>query len=170
MAESVYMFFPVYTVGARFVFKGVEVPEHSLVVRETIGLASADTLMCETGYRPCCTDPENAWFRDFKYGIVSTRTSSGVYQTRDDGVVRMHYQGGNPDGIFFCQIRVSAGEVQTLYIGVYPNATDNSGSGANGDGKSVNPIRDPSHCSIKPVGWLSLTGIKLLQWVSQVNS
>ncbi len=119
-------------------FKGVEVPEHSLVVRETIGTANADTLTCESDYSPCCTDTENAWFRDFEPGgIVSTSTSSGVYQERDDGVVRLHYQGGNPDGIFFCQIRVSESEVQTLYIGVYPSVNDNNGAGVNGNGKSV---------------------------------
>ncbi len=131
-----------FPVGARFMFKGVEVPEHSLVVRETIGSANADTVMCESDYSPCCTDPENAWFCDFEPGgIVSTSTSSGVYQTRDVGVVRMHYHGSNSDGIFFCQIRVSASVIQTLYVGVYPSADDNGqpggGVGANGDGKSV---------------------------------
>ncbi len=119
-------------------FKGVEIPEHSLVVRETVGEPNADTLMCESDYSVCCTDPENAWFRDFETGaIVSTSTSSGVYQTRDTGVVRMHYNGGNPDGIFFCQIRVSASLIQTLYVGVYPSVDDDNGVGVNGDGKSV---------------------------------
>ncbi len=119
-------------------FKGVEVPEHSLVVRETIGSANADALMCVTDYSPCCTDPENAWHRDFEPGgIISTSTSSGIYQTRDTGVVRMHYNDGNPDGIFFCQIRVSASVIQTLYVGVYPSVNDNNGAGVNGDGKSV---------------------------------
>ncbi len=126
-----------FPVGARFMFKGVEVPEHSLVVRETIGLPDADTLMCESDYRPCCNDTENAWYRDFIDGIVSTSTTSGAYQTRDDGVVRLHYNGGNPDGIFFCLIRVSAIEIQTLYVGVYPSVDDDNGSGVNGNGKSV---------------------------------
>ncbi len=82
-------------------------------------------------------DPENACFRDFEPdGIVSTSTSSGVYQTRAVGVVRMHYNGGNPDGIFFCRIRVSASVIQTLYVGVYPSVNDNNGIGVNGDGKS----------------------------------
>ncbi len=119
-------------------FNGVEVPEHSLVVRETIVLANADTLMCESDYRPCCTDTENAWFRDFEPGgIVQTHTSAGMYQTRDDGVVRLHYHGGNPDGIFFCQILVSTTALQTLYIGIYPRVNDNNGAGVNGDGKPV---------------------------------
>ncbi len=132
------MLYP-FPVGARFMFKGVEVPEHSLVVRETIGLANDDTLMCVTDYSPCCADPENAWFRDFETGaIVSTRTNAGVYQTRDTGVVRLHYNDGNPDGIFYCRIRVSATELQTLYVGVYPSVDDHpNGVGANGDGKSV---------------------------------
>ncbi len=38
------------TGAARFVFKGVEVPEHSLVVCETMGAANADTLMCESDW------------------------------------------------------------------------------------------------------------------------
>ncbi len=118
-------------------FKGVEVPEHSLVVRETIGTANADTLMCETDYTgPCCTDTENVWWFDFAQTIHTT-TTSGIYQVRDDGVVRLHYNGGNPDGIFFCRIRISASVIQTLYVGIYPSVNDGSGSGVNGDGKSV---------------------------------
>ncbi len=50
--------------------------------------------------------------------------------------MRLHYNGGNPEGIFFCRIRVSATELQILYVGVYPSVTDNNGAGANGDGKS----------------------------------
>ncbi len=122
-------------------FKGVEVPEHSLVVRETIGTANADTLMCESDYSPCCTNTENFWHRDIERNgsifPVSATTSNGWYQTRDTGVVRLHYNGGNPDGIFFCRIRVSATEVQTLYVGVYPSVNDNNGAGVNGNGESV---------------------------------
>ncbi len=137
------------TGAARFMFKGVEVPEHSLVVRETIGSANDDTLMCVTDYSPCCTVTENGWFDDFDTppgsGMprpVPTGTTTGWYQTRDTGVVTLHYNGGNSEGIFFCQIRVSAaaGDIglQTLYIGVYPSTTDNNlPSAVNGDGKSV---------------------------------
>ncbi len=129
---------PCSDAAARFMFKGVEVPEHSLVVRETVGSANNETLMCESDYSPCCTLTENAWHRDFEpNGIVFTSTSKGVYQTRDTGVVRLHYNGGNPDGIFFCVIRVSATELQTLYVGVYPSVDDKNGHGVNGDGKSV---------------------------------
>ncbi len=131
---------------ARFMFKGVEVPEHSLVVRETIGSASADTLMCESDYSPCCTDPENGWFFDFDSEgsphPVVTSSTTGWGQIRAAGVMRLHYNGGNSEGIFLCQIRVSAAAgdlgLQTLYIGVYPSTTDNNAVNAvNGDGKSV---------------------------------
>ncbi len=121
--------------AARFMFKGIEVPEHSLVVRETIGTANADTLMCESDDSSCCSNTYNAWFRDFNNGIVYTSTADGVYQTRGDGVVILHYRGRNPDGIFFCRIRASS-ETQTLYIGVYPSVNDSNGEGVNGDGKS----------------------------------
>ncbi len=123
-------------------FKDVEVPEHSLVVRETVGSANADTLMCESDYSTCCTNTENGWFFDFDNPAgdpfpVNTG-SGGWFQTRDIGVVRLHYNGGTAEGIFFCEIRVSATDILTLYIGVYPSEDDNSApSAVNGDGKSV---------------------------------
>ncbi len=149
-------------------FKGVEVPEHSLVVRDAIGSANADTLMCESTHSPCCDNEENGWFFDFDFDgsprAVNTG-GGGWFQTRASGVVRLHYNGGTAEGIFFCEIRVSATDLQTLYIGIYPLVDDMSGGVPNGVGKSgcVNPIRDPSHCSIQPVGWVGLTGSKLLQ-------
>ncbi len=123
-------------------FKGVEVLEHSQIVRETIGTADGDTLMCESDYSPCCTDTENGWFFDFDLDgsprTVETSQAFGIYQSRADGVVRLHYNGGNSEGIFFCRIRVSATELQTLYVGVYPSVDDNNAPDAvNGDGKSV---------------------------------
>ncbi len=140
----------VSTGAARFMFKGVEVPEHSLVVRETVGSANDDTLMCESDYSPCCTNTENGWFFDFDNPPGSgsgdpfpvNTGSGGWFQTRDTGVVRMHYNGGNSEGIFLCRIRVSAAAgdlgLQTLYIGVYPSEDDNNApSAVNGDGKSV---------------------------------
>ncbi len=136
--------FTVLSHTARFMFKGVEVPEHSLVVRETVGTDNADTLMCVTDYTgPCCTATENGWFLDFddppdsgSPRVVNTG-NGGFYQTRGGGVVRLHYNGGNIEGIFLCEIRVSATELQTLYVGVYPSVNDNNGAGVNGDGKSV---------------------------------
>ncbi len=131
------------TGAARFMFKGVEVPEHSLVVRETVGSANADTLMCESDYtQNCCTNMENGWFYDYDNPPgsgnprpVSTVSSSGWYQSRDTGVVRLHlhFSGTTSEGIFFCEIRVSATDIQTLYVGVYPLVDDGFG----GDGKSV---------------------------------
>ncbi len=122
-----------FPVGARLMFKGVDIPGHSLVVRETIGVTYADTLMCD--YSSCCTDPEDGWVFDFGTSVFAN--SGGFYQTRGDGVVRLHYNGGNADGIFRCQIRISTSVIQTLFVGVYPRMDDNSGAGVNGDGKSV---------------------------------
>ncbi len=130
-------------------FKGVEVPEHSLVVRETVGSADADTLMCESDYSPCCTDAENGWFLDFDiymspgtpFAVLTA--SSGWFQSRDDRVVRLRLDdsGATAEGIFFCKIRVSADAgdlgLQTLYIGVYPSVDDGGANAVNGNGKSV---------------------------------
>ncbi len=101
-------------------FKGVhvEVPEHSLVIRETIGADNADTLMCKSDYSPCCADPETGW--SFDVGASVFVSSGGQHQIRGDSAVRLHYNGGNPDGTFFCRIRVSATELQTLLLGYIP--------------------------------------------------
>ncbi len=131
------------TGAARFMFKGVEVPEHLLVVRDAIDTPDDDTLMCESTYSPCCTGPENGWFYDFDNPpgtpfAVSTSTNIGWYQSRaSTGVVRLHYNGGTAEGIFFCQIRVSATDLQTLYVGVYPSVDDMNGGVPNGVSKSV---------------------------------
>ncbi len=135
--------FPVLSHTARFMFKGVEVPEHSLVVRDEVGSVNDDTLMCESTHSGCCTNTENGWFFDFDNppgsGIPRpvTTGAGGWFQTRDDGVVRLHYNSGTAEGIFFCEIRVSATDIQTLYVGVYPSMDDMSGGVPNGDGKSV---------------------------------
>ncbi len=137
--EHVHLF-PVLSHTARFMFNGVEVPEHSLVVRETVGSADADTLMCETDYSPCCTDTENGWFFPFDNldgDPFPVPALAGWSQTRlDTGVVRLEYTVGTVEGIFYCQIRVSAAAgdlgLPTLYVGVYPSVTDGGG-----DGKSV---------------------------------
>ncbi len=65
--------------------------------------------------------------------IVQTGCCAGWFQTRGGGVVRLHYNGGSNEGIFLCVIRVSATELQTLYVGVYPTVDD----GIGGNGKSV---------------------------------
>ncbi len=119
-------------------FKGVEVPEHSLVVSGTVGTANADTLMCESDYSPCCTDTENVWWFDFDQTIhVTMAPGHGWIQTRDTGVVRLHYYGGTAEGIFFCRIRVSGSELQTLYVGIYPNVSDGIGVEPNDNGKNL---------------------------------
>ncbi len=134
------------TGAARFMFKGVEVPEHSLVVRDEVGVSTVPddvTLRCESDYSGCCTDTENGWFFDYDVNPPATgprpvNTGSGNWhQTRDGGVVRLHHTGsGTSEGIFLCVIRVSATELQTLYVGVYPSV-DDGGADASGDGKSV---------------------------------
>ncbi len=132
--------FPVLSHTARFMFKGVEVPEHSLVVRDELGSVNDGTLMCESTRSGCCTNTENGWFFDFDNPpgtpFPVNTGGGGWFQTRANGVVRLHYNGGTNEGIFFCEIRVSANELQTLYIGVYPTV-DDGGADAGGDGKSV---------------------------------
>ncbi len=119
--------------------KGVEVPEHSLVVRDEVGSVNDGTLMCESTHSGCCTLTENGWFFKDDNPDGSPRAvptgGTGWYQSRDTGVVRLHQHssGAKLEGIFICEIRVSATELQTLYVGIYPSVSDGTG----GDGKSV---------------------------------
>ena len=113
-------------------FKGVIVPEHSLVVRDAIGDSDNDTLMCVTDYTPCCnTDTVSGWYWDFQEELFPT-SNSGITMSRGDKVVRLH-RPGNPgdEGIFWCRIRVATNVFQELYVGVY-GSTD-----PDGDGESV---------------------------------
>ena len=80
----------IYLKTARLMFKGVEVPEHSLVVREAIGTDNANTLKCVSDYRPCCTNSDNLWRFDDGGGLgynVPTIAHGGFYQNRNTGVV-----------------------------------------------------------------------------------
>lgn len=102
----------------RLMFKGVEVPEHSLVVREAIGEANTDTLMCVTDYRPCCAnDTGSTWI----YGNTVSH-----YMSRGDGVVRLH-QTPDAAGIVACRIRITDGDSESAYqlllVGVYPHTS-----------------------------------------------
>ena len=121
-------------------FKGVNVPENSLVVREAIGDdsdgADNDTLMCVTDYTPCCTaENENGWYWDVINGRLPT--SSGNFRmSRGNQVVRLHQpSNATGEGIFWCRIRVAADTFQDLYVGVYGSTAVND---PQGNGESVN--------------------------------
>lgn len=107
------------TGAAKLMFKGTEVPQHSLVSREAIGVDNADSLMCVSDYRPCCNGSENRWIRDNGNGLGPMHVSRGK------GFVRLH---SSPEvfteGIFSCEIRVAADHIQTLYTGIYPSQAD----------------------------------------------
>ena len=125
-----------YPGAARLMFKGVNVPENSLVVRDAIGNLDDDTLMCVTDYTPCCsTDAESAWYWDFRNDPPIPTTSTGFRMSRGDQVVRVHRPGNAMgEGILWCRIRVTADTFQDLYVGMYGSTADND---PDGDGESV---------------------------------
>ncbi len=116
--------------AARLMFRGVAVPEHSLVVREAIGQSNTDTLMCVSDYRPCCSKPrENRWVHP-NGNTVRGRKNNLFRATRGSGVVRLHHsEGATGEGMFSCEIRVADDAIQTLYIGVYPSQPDEDTDG-----------------------------------------
>ena len=121
------------TGAARLVFKGVVVPENSLLVRETISGPDNDTLMCVTDYTPCCTaDTENGWYWEWKNELIPL-SNNPFTMSRGDLVVRLH-RSRTPvaEGIFWCRIRVATDTFQDLFVGIY-GSNDPDG----GDGESV---------------------------------
>ena len=112
-------------------FKDVNVPENSLVVREAIGNSNADTLMCVTDYTSCCTgDTENGWYWDNQENVQIPTSGNNIFMSQGDRVVRLH-QMNNPtsEGIFWCRIRVAADTFQELYVGVYGSTDPDGGDG-----------------------------------------
>ena len=110
------------------IFKGVEVPENSLVVREAIGDSDNDTLMCVTDYTPCCnTDIISGWYWDFQDEVIPT-SNNGITMSRGNQVVRLH-RPGNPgaEGIFRCRIQDTSSTFRELYVGVYGDELNNNG-------------------------------------------
>ena len=111
-------------------FKGMEVPENSLVVRDAIGGSDTDTLMWVTDYTECCnTDTVSAWFIDHRNDQPIPTSGANIIMSRGDQVVRLHLTGSsNAEGIFWCRIRVAANTFQNLYVGIY-GSTDPDGDG-----------------------------------------
>ena len=112
-------------------FKTVNVPENSLVVRDAIDQSNADTLMCVTDHASCCSNSnDGSWYFDFGTDQEVPITGN-LYMSRGNQVLRLHRLSTSTpgaEGIFWCRIRVGPGndDFQTLYVGVY-GSTDPNG-------------------------------------------
>ena len=125
--------------AARLMFRGVEVPENSLVVHDAIGNNTDgpdnNTLMCVTDYTPCCTgDNVSGWYWDFRNSPPIPMSGSSLTMSQGNQVVHLRRpRTPSHEGIFWCRIQVTANTFQDLYVGVY-GRNDSDGDG---DGESV---------------------------------
>ena len=109
---------------------------NSLVTLEDIG-ENDTALLCETNFTACCwrLETDSNWFVSGNWffpnetevpNVVVNETTDLIwdfYRDRDQSVVRMNRRRGGVDGIYHCEIAVSANITQTIYIGVYSTST-----------------------------------------------
>ena len=118
--------------GVRFSLRGTTYQNNSLVALENIGDSSTFALLCMTDLAACCRTPAiGNWFfpngttvPNFSFQINNQPTLMvwEFYRNRGPSVVRMVRRRGGVDGIYRCEIPVSAGPpivYQNIYIGVY---------------------------------------------------
>ena len=98
------------TGAARLMFKGTNVPENSLVVRDAIGIPDANTLMCVTDYTPCFSNPLSVDCTGTTKIMCRFLPQTMVLQCHEvrDQVVWLRRPGNSgAEGIFWCRIQVN---------------------------------------------------------------
>ena len=99
---------------------------NSLVTLKDIG-ENDTALLCKINQTACCHQPfsdaiEN-WFFPNGSDFPSKADQYDLYETRGQSVVSMNRRKGGEEGIYRCEIVVSANITQTIYIGVYNTST-----------------------------------------------
>ena len=117
--------------GARFSLRGTTYQNNSLVALEDIGDNDTLALLCMTDLAACCRTPHSTaplgnWFFPNGTGVPNSYIDGqglmwNFYRNRGQTVVRMIRRRGGVNGIYHCEIPVSAGPIiyQNVYIGVY---------------------------------------------------
>ena len=80
-------------------------------------------LLCMTNFAACCRSQDGPvmgnWFFPNGSRVLNRDRLRDFDRTRGQMVVRMHRRRGGVDGIYRCEIPVSANAIQAVYIGVY---------------------------------------------------
>ena len=116
-------------------FGGSAVVNHGIVKVDQIMNTASTALLCVTPAADCCTVAGSGdWFSP-SGSVVTTSTSSATYQVKGNFFVELRRNSGEVEGIYRCDIQLSAGAAHTsFYVGLYL-----AGSGTH--------AQYPTHCS-----------------------
>ena len=119
MCLCVYLPLPV-THDQGLIFNDSPVFNHGIVTLDQIMNTALTALLCVTPAADCCTLAGSGdWFSP-SGSVVTTSTSSATYQVKSNLFVELRRSSGGVEGIYRCDIRLSAGAARTsFYVGVY---------------------------------------------------
>ena len=119
MCLCVYLPLPV-THDQGLIFNDSPVFNHGIVTLDQIMNTVSTALLCVTPAADCCTLAGTGdWFSP-SGSVVTTSTSSITYQVKGNLFVELRRSSGGVEGIYRCDIRLSAGADRTsFYVGVY---------------------------------------------------
>ena len=101
-------------------FGGSAVVNHGIVTLDQITNTASTALLCVTPAADCCTLAGSGdWFSP-SGSVITTSTSSATYQVKGSFFVDLRRSSGGVEGIYRCDIRLSAGAARTsFYVGLY---------------------------------------------------
>ena len=111
---------PPVTRGHGLNFNDSAVVNHGIVILDQIMNTTSTALLCVSLSADCCTATGSGdWFSS-NDSVVTTNTSSDIYQVKGNFFVELHRSSGGVEGIYRCDIRLSAGAARTsFYVGLY---------------------------------------------------
>ena len=111
---------PPVTHDQGLVFNDSPVFNHGIVTLDQIMNTVLTALLCVTPAADCCTLAGTGdWFSP-SGSVVTTSTSSDTHQVKGNFFVELRRNSGGVEGIYRCDIRLSAGAARTsFYVGVY---------------------------------------------------
>ena len=111
---------PPVTHDQGLVFNDSAVINHGIVTLDQVMNTASTALLCVTPAADCCTLAGTGdWFSP-SGSVVTTSNSSNPYQVKKNLFVELRRSSGGVEGIYRCDIRLSAGAARTsFYVGLY---------------------------------------------------
>ena len=101
-------------------FGGNAVINHGIVTLDQIMNTASTALLCVIPVADCCTVAGSGdWFSPSD-SVVTITTSSDIYQVKGNSSVELRRNSGGVEGIYRCDIRLTAGAAHTsFFVGLY---------------------------------------------------
>ena len=102
-------------------FGGNGIVNHDIVTLDQIMNTASTSLLCVTPAADCCTLAGSGDWISPNGSVATASTSSATHQVKGSFFVGLRRSSGGVEGIYRCDIRLSAGAAHTsFYVGLYP--------------------------------------------------